>query len=288
MTALSLVVANVERLPSRVDDALRALRRELVDGDQVVWVDAAGVAGESLVADRVAALPGMGRGDLYRLGLQAARHELVAFTDSATCVEPGWRAAVIAAFAGGADMVGGPVLPGDVCSGVSAAGFLVEYGPHAVPPFVSATGDVAANNVAYRRSVLTSVVPPDAPVWKTVVNARLRERGTRPCVAAGMRVVVRKQYRWGDLVAGRVAAGRLYGAQRGGSWTVSRRSVAALGCAVLPLLAYCRLFRRVATDPLLRSALLRNAPLVLLAFSAWSVGEALGYLLGDGKAHATF
>ena len=288
MTALSVVIVNVERDRSSVDDALRALSREVVDGDQVVWVDAGGISCDLREADRVAAPSGLGRGDLYGLGLQVARHELVAFTDSATRLEPGWRSAAMAAFATGAGVVGGPVLPGDLRSTLDAAGFLVEYGPHAVPPFVSATGDVAANNVAYRRSVLVSVVPQGGAVWKTVVNGRLRERGTGPAVAPGMRVVVTKRYAWGDVGRGRVAAGRLYGAQRGASWSVTHRAAAALGCAALPFLAYGRLVRRVATEPALRRALVRSSPVVLLALTAWSMGEALGYLLGNGDRRATF
>ena len=284
MTGFSVVVANVCGDPAAVGPCLDALRREAAGGDQVVWVDAAGLVPDAAVDYVPAAVPA--RGPMYALGLAAARHPVVAFTDSATVFGPGWRHAATAALTAGAGAVGGPVLPGPRRSVADAAGFRGEYGPHAAPPFTSATGDVAANNVAYCRAVLAEVLAPGEPLWKSVVDGRLAGRGRRPALVTAMAATSTKAYRWRDLGPVRAAHGRLYGAQRARGWPWPRRVVAAAGCAVLPALAYARLAGRVARTPELRRLLLRATPLVLLALAAWSAGEAWGCLAGDpGEVH---
>jgi hypothetical protein len=95
-----------------------------------------------------------------------------------------------------------------------------------------------------------------------------------------MRVLSTKPYGWHDVLGARVGHGRLYGAQRSKTWSIGQRVVAAALCAGLPLLAYCRLTRRIRRVPTLRRMTLRIAPLVFLSLVLWSVGEAQGYLRG--------
>ena len=288
MTALSVVVANVLDQVSEVESALDALERELADGDQIVLVDAAGTAPQRPGVTYVRASPPPSRGGLYAAGLAASTHDLVAFSDSSTEPQPGWRRAAVAALVAGAGVVGGPVMPGHDRTLRTVAGFLVEYGPHAVAPFTNASGDVAANNVAYHRAVLDPVLGPGEPLWKNVVNGRLRARGSPPVLVPAMRVTSTKTYGWRDIVTGRAAHGRLYGAQRSASWTRARRVTAALACAGLPLVGHLRLVARTSGEQRLRTDLVRATPLVVLALLMWSVGEALGYLLGPGSAGDVF
>lgn len=282
MTGLSVVVAN--RMASGDDSlpALAALHRELdASSDQVVWADSAGLAPPaSGTPTRVVALPsGASRGECYARGLAAVRRPLVAFTDSSTVVQPGWREAAVATLEAGAGVVGGPVLPSSPESATSWAGFLVDYGFHAAPPYTNASGDVAGNNVAYRRELLPEGRP---AVWKSEINARLRARGVRPVVAPGMRVAALRRYGWRDLGPGRVGPGALFATQRGKAWPLAGRIGAAGACTVLPLLALSRLWRRVRHVSELRRALLRSLPAVALALVAWTVGEAAGYLFATG------
>ena len=282
MSALAVIVANVIDDAGSIDGSLDALRRELLPSDELMFVDAADVPERPGVTWIRAASPA--RGVLYAVGLAAARSPFVAFTDSATEVLPGWRDAAMKALSAGATVVGGPVLPPSPATPVSAAGFIVEYGPHASPPFSSASGDVAANNVAYRRAALEEVLAPGDDVWKTTVDASLHRRGERPTVAAGMRVLSTKSYGWHDILGRRLDHGRLYGAQRAATWSVAHRVAAAVGCAALPVLSYCRLARRIQRAPALRRMAIRVAPLILLSLVCWSAGEAQGYLLGPGQS----
>lgn len=286
MTAISIVVAEVDEDPAARRRALRALAREVRSGDDVLWVGRPAtdmdIPGFRLVA------PGSGasRGELYGRGLEAADRPLVAFTDSLTEVGVGWRAAAVDALDAGARVVGGPVRPGAGRSLRSRAGFLVEYGPHAAPPYTNERGDVSANNLAYERSTLGAVVAAGAPVWKTVVDGELAARGITPRLVPAMEVTSLKQYRVDDILSARAHHGRLYGAQRSCGWSPLRRATAAAGCAVLPALAYARLAGRAGRDPSLRTDLVLTTPLVVVALLAWSIGEAAGYVSGTEGRHA--
>lgn len=286
---LSIVVANAVSDPAVVAPSVAALAAESdPDRDQWLWVDRAGLdpsggGGDGFV--RVEAPAAAGRGDLYGLGLSLATAPVVAFTDSTTVFRPGWRRAVEAAFgtAGGdgvaVRVAGGPVLPVATRNPVAWAGFLLEYGPHAVPPYTSATGDVAGNNVAYARDALGPFE--GGPLWKTVANAVLRGQGIEPVVVPGMRVEVSRP-RWApSLTRGRSRSGCLYARQRAEGWRRRRRMARGLACVVLPPVLFLRLGRQVWHDRGLRSQFLLSAPLVAVGCAAWSAGEALGYLV-DG------
>lgn len=286
MTAISIVVAEVDDEPAAIAGAVRALTREAQPDDQVVWVGRARAGLEAAGFRVVTPRPGASRGDLYGCGLRVTDRPLVAFTDSLTEFGSGWRAAAVSALSEGASVVGGPVRPGSNRSLRSRAGFLVEYGPHAAPPFTNQQGDVAANNIAYRRAALDGVIAAGAPVWKTALDKALAERGIVPLIVPGMEVTGLKDYRWHDITRARAHHGRLYGAQRSSGWSRRRRLAAAAGCTVLPPLAYARLAARTVRDPALRVDLLVSTPLVFMALLAWSIGEAAGYVSGKEGAHA--
>lgn len=283
---LSVVVADATADRSAAQRCAAAIAGELRDHDEVVWLHRPGTTPPSDV--RPVEVAGGRRGRFYGAGLRRANGELVAFTDSVTEVGPGWRAAAVAALGAGAVAVGGPVLPGPGRSPRSLAGFLVEYGPHAAPPFTSATRDVAANNVAYERALLADVVGRDEELWKTQVDAELARRRCPLVVAEEMRVTSLKEYGWRQLGPDRAAHGRLYGAQRSRSWRTGRRTAMAAASVALPLLALARIARVAGRDPALRSAALPSAPFVLVGLVAWSIGEAAGYVLGDAGEAEVF
>lgn len=278
MTLLSVIVAAAPGLGDP-DRCASALLGELDPADEIVWV------GSSPPPPGIAfAIPPAagGRAGLYRAGLDRASHQLVAFTDTATLVQPGWRRAVGSALAAGAAAVGGPVLPERLQALRSFAGFTVEYGPHAAPPFSSASGDVAANNVAYDRRALDELLDQGEPMWKAVVDARLITSGRAPVIDDRMCVLSIKRYTWTDLVLGRAKHGRLYGAQQASAMSVPRRAFRGACCAALPFAAYGRLYRRLVVCQELRRRFALATPIVLMALTAWSVGEAAGFCTATG------
>lgn len=286
MTPLSVIVANTSPDPARGGRAVSALLEQLAPCDELVWADSAGVDPPPVSAI-VRAPHGAPRGELYARALALAGAELVAMTDSTSMVRPGWRTAAVSGLER-ADVVGGPVFSAPNPDRLTTAGFFVEYGPHSAPPYLSASGDVAANNVAYRRAALDAVLTPHEQVWKSVVNERLRARGSAPALVVEMQVESLKTYSWSDLLAHRAAHGRLYASQRAVGWTVPQRAVAAAACAALPLLSYWRLAHRMGQDRAQMAKLVAVTPLVLAAQVMWSAGEALGYIAGPARGTHVF
>lgn len=278
---LVIAVADVGATSGVARAALRSAMDQVDDDDAVLWLSASAPPGP--VSGWVRTAAGASRGDLCGEGLRWAMDGgmgAVAFTDSSTRLDPGWRAALDAELASGAVIVGGPVRPatlgGQRRTDRSWAGFLVDYGPHAIPPFRSATGDLSANNVAYLLRVVQT--RPTGAFWKSVVDPELRARGHRITVATGMVASSLRTYSARDLLARRTD-GRRYAAQIARHWSVSRRMVRLALCTSLPLVRLVRLVRRVRSDPELRSALRRSFALVACSEIAWSIGEAQGYAL---------
>ena len=281
---VSVVVANNLARVADVEATWRSLTTELAASDEVIWVDQAGLGRPLLPGPRVVAIDvpvGAGRGRCNALGLAAASHSLVAFTDSSTTMEPGWVDAAIAGLRHSC-AVGGPVLPGNGKRVRDWAGFFIDYATHAVPPYLSASRDVAGNNVAYRRACL-----PERPreLWKDRIDRQLSRLGERPRALSSMTVRSQRRYSWWDLTTGQVLAGASYGADRAATWSRLHRLCAAAGCVALPFLASVRIWLRVRRADQMRQHWAPALPLVLLARTAWAVGEAKGYLTnqGDGR-----
>jgi hypothetical protein len=259
MTTVSVVVADVETdgASAERERAVAALAREVGEvRGEIVYVEGA----PSPTRDEL--------GDRYGRGLARAGGTVVAFTDTNTIVAPGWHAAIVDAFEHGARVVGGPVRPAEPVSARSWAGFLLEYGPHARPPFRSVTGDVAANNVAYDAALLRSVVT--GAVWKHDVNRALAARGIHPVVATGMAVEVAKHYDSAFVHAQFANAVRYARA--------SDRNIArALACGLLPVVMLGRALRVVAPVRAWWVRTVLALPWLVVGCVAWSAGEAFGY-----------
>lgn len=285
--SLALVMADTGASEHVAAQALDAACAQLREGDGLAWVSdrrppvehAADAVWEHAPRDA-------SRGELYGLGLEWASSTAcgaVAFTDSGTQLDCGWRSALDHALARGADVIGGPVVPGSGArpaarrTNASWAGFLVEYAAHAVPPYVSASGDFSANNIGYRLELVARYR--GLPFWKSVVDRELRDEGHRLELAPSMIASSLRDYSSRDLTIGRWAAGRLYGSQIAPRWPARRRVLRALACLVLPAVRLLRLARSVHREPVLRSRLRRSAAVVAVAELAWSAGEACGYLL---------
>ena len=283
-SAVAFVVADTGTSADVAAQAWCAAHSQLQSADRIAWVSDRSVPnGTSAESAWQVAASGLSRGELYGLGLTWASTttcEIVAFTDSGTRLEPGWRGALEDALTGGADVVGGPVVPGWVSAPLgrdltSWAGFLAEYAPHAAPPYVSATGDFSANNVAYRLHLVSHLEGHE--LWKSVIDRSLRDAGCHLDLAEAMVAASIRPYSRRDLTRARAAAGRLHGGQAGATMSIGRRVLRVGACAVLPLVRLARVARAVRGDAVLSRALRRALLGLVVAEVAWSIGEAAGY-----------
>ena len=283
MTSLALVVADTGTPFDTAEHALDAASGQLDPADCIAWVSEREPPAVEKTPIWCAAPSGASRGDLYGVGLRWATTtncDVVAFTDSATKLEPEWRVALDDAMSRGAVVVGGPVRPGAregfPRTTASWAGFLAEYAVHAVPPYVSETGDLSANNVGYRLAAIGGAH--EGPFWKSVVDRELSAEGHALELVPDMTTTSLRSYCYRDLTIGRMAAGRLYGAQAGGASSLAHRLIRVAACAALPFVRLARIARTVRHDRPLASVFWRSLLLLVVAETAWSLGEAVGYL----------
>ncbi|HZU11824.1 MAG TPA: glycosyltransferase family 2 protein [Chloroflexota bacterium] len=164
---VSVVIVTRHR-PALLRQALAAVERQSWQHREIVVVDNAGTlpAPEGV---RLVRAPGVGLGEARRLGVEAARGEIIAFTDDDCRPDPGWIDALIAAFRSGAAGVQGKT--------VAARG---TPGSHAVQVLHR---DLLAQtcNMAYRRDALEKAggVDPAFQRWfeDTALAARVLRQG---------------------------------------------------------------------------------------------------------------
>jgi hypothetical protein len=289
---VGLVLAD---LGGDLESALDAATAAVDPGDVVVVVTAVtsaasdqGPLRDGVHVQRVPVPAGYDLGELYQAGLRALLEhngvDAIGFTGSLTRLAPGWRAGLIAGVSEHG-FVGGPVFPEtpDAAGGSTAsrrnrkswAGFLVEYAPHAVEPFVSRSGDFSANNVGYRADLIADFAY--SPFWKTSVDRRLHSAGHTSAFRDDMVAVSAATYTTRDLTSGRFVAGRRYARDLAPQLPVPILLLRLLGCAALPFIQALRLISECHRSRHLQAALTSAAGWVILALITWSAGEAAGF-----------
>jgi hypothetical protein len=167
----------------------------------------------------------------------------------------------------------------------AAAGFLADYGPFAAPVAPGPYADIPGHNSSYRRSVLLGLGDelPGLFAQEHRLHARLRADGHAITIAPGAVVRHVNVSRPGASVREALLAGRVFAASRAEGWPAARRAGYA---AAWPLITLLRLrrhaadARRIGQDARMPAVL----PALALRLGAHSLGEAAGYLRGEGRA----
>ena len=71
-------------------------------------------------------------------------------------------------------------------------------------------------------------------------------------------------------------------------WSVPRRWATAAAAVAVPALAFHRLRSAMRCDETLRRRFTSSAPVVLVAVTAWALGESVGYVSGTGSVDDVF
>ncbi|MGQ0537990.1 MAG: hypothetical protein ACT4R6_03510, partial [Gemmatimonadaceae bacterium] len=175
--------------------------------------------------------------------------------------------------------IGGAIDKATPDSAVAWAAFLLEYGRY-MPPITSGSAIALSDcNVSYKRSALAAI----EDVWREVfhetsVHAALLERGGSLARDASIVVTQSRRPEMGPFLAERFAHGRVFARIRAARQQPPRRVAQGLAAlAVAPLLV-ARALRQAWRRPDARASALRAIPQLVLAASAWSLGEAVGAL----------
>lgn len=294
--AISVVVAS-NRDRALLDACLESLVPQCSDARaELIVARAADNGGRELEALRacypgvivVGVGPGAGIPELRGTGMAAAHGRVVALTEDHCLPAADWVARMASHADDGADVVGGGMDNARQRRAVDWGAYFSEYG------FFDAhrTRDTAAGgvplltgaNVAYARAVTADVAAwMRSGDWENVVHARLAARGCTLRFDAAARVAQNRSYGFAAFCRDRYEHGRDYARTR---LAEERRGTAARAAMLatipaLPLLLTSRVARAAAR--VRPRAFLRALPATFAFLTAWSVGEAIGYLRGPAR-----
>jgi hypothetical protein len=289
MPRLSIIVATVDPWP-----AARACLDSLVgqSPDGSIEIIVADGNEHALPADqippRVRWLHAGGRSvfQLRALGLDAARGEIVAFTEDHCRVAPDWcrRLMELHDLYPAAGGIGGAVENGADGSNLDWVHFLIANGPF-MRPNRQGTSDAITGqaNVSFKRKILPLEFPGDG-VHQMQMNRELFDRGIelrmddRPVVwhiqSLGLIGTCLLHFHTGRCIAG-FRLPRLSG---GG------RLLRIAGCAILPAFLACRTAVTVLKKRRARFQLAGGLPFLILLVSCHAFGELAGYIAGPGDS----
>jgi Glycosyltransferase like family 2 len=286
-------VAGLQR--DRLRELLAALAAQTIAAEiEVVVVDTRPELGvpEPPAGLRVRTLPGgsLSFGEARAEAARAASAPIVAFLEDHCYPEPGWAAAVAAAYREPWASVGYAFENANPETRSSRIAHLAHYGEWESPQRGAATA-LPANNVSYRREVLLELGA-DLPAMLMAdfnLHAELRRRGqalaTEPAARARHENTVGLlEGCRGSLVYSRVVAAER---ARLAGWAGPRRllrAVAALGLS--PLARLGGLIAATRRRPARLLAVLAYLPAILAVYLSSALGESIGYARGVGPAAA--
>jgi glycosyltransferase involved in cell wall biosynthesis len=283
---LSVVVASVNGLPY-VDNCLASLADHCPHAEVVVadstddrtreelarrWPDV-----KLLTFSEPRTVP-----ELRAAGIFAASAPYVAVIEDHCLIRNGWARDIVEAHRAGASVVGGPIRNAAPRIRDWAA-FLFEYSGYLEPAAEGATLDLPGMNVSYDERAIGAIDDLlRAGKWESWLHERLLARGFVLYRKPSAVIEHAKDFGIREFSSQRFHYARAYAAMRGADLGGPKRLVYALGSpAIVPLLL-ARVARNVFGRKTARGRFAVSLPLLLLYCSITAIGEAAGYLAGDG------
>ncbi|MEP7224517.1 MAG: hypothetical protein ABI783_06135 [Actinomycetota bacterium] len=279
-SALSIVIGSNGAQDS-VETCLAALEPQL-DGDvEVIVCEPEASPGEvrrRFPSVRFLARKGALVPELWRDGIDEAQGELVALTISPMVPASDW-VATARRLATGTDGLGGAIEPTDGLRVRDWAEYLCRYARDMLPFEAHDCLDLPGDNAVYRMAALELVRESYRDgFWEPVVHRELHARGGR--LRHEPQLVVR-QGRSAGIAAfarQRLRHGRMYGHQRGETFSSARNVVGVLGAPLVPFLMTFRVVRHVLEKRRRRLRTLVALPLIFYFNLVWAAAEAKGHL----------
>ena len=262
-------------------DSVEAVERTLASLGScrvVVAYDPSRVDGSRLSCEAIAGPPGANAHRLRRIGLRLVSEPIVAFTEDSCILAPGWLEAWRIAFADPLLMAAtGPVEHLGGGTALDEAVFLCEYAPFLMSRVQ--TNRLAGNNFAVRASELDRSSP-------DIHESEVARSAGRVGFVAGASVLHARRYRLGPAIHDRLRFGFRYGRLRAASSSDLRRAFSvALGPGILAS-QIARLAWTLARKRRGGLSLALGGVFTPALLAAWSVGEWLGWVAGDGRPDA--
>jgi len=224
---------------------------------------------------------------LRAIGMAQASGDVVALTEDHCIADENWVEALTLSASGDADVVGGGMDNARRSRAVDWAAYFAEYGFFSPERPERAEGPplLTGANIAYKRHVIADVIGwAQDGEWENVAHTRLVARGSMLRFARTAAIYQNQSYSLAAFCTDRFEHGRDYARKRLAEDPNASRWFLLAASPLLPPLLTWRVARASARSRW--GTFLRALPATVLFLTAWSVGEAVGYLRGpsDGSA----
>ena len=158
--------------------------------------------------------------------------------------------------------------------------------------FAVPSGDIdslAGHNGCYRRDVLLTFGDRLPLMLKSerVLHYELSARGLRLRIDGDARLEHANIALFGSYLNHKWIGGRIFGGIRAGSWSPAKRLAYAAAAPLVPLMRLRRILSHLRRSPADYAALMPGIlPHVLIGLALHALGEAVGYLFGEGESSA--
>lgn len=243
-------------------------------------------AAAALARATVVECPLLPLGQARAMAMRAATAPIVVLGETHAFPAPDWAERLVQSHDGPWQAVSPGMENGNPGSARSWSGFLMDYGRWLAELPSGEIAEPPAYNASWKRATLVALgdrlplmLEPGGPM-----DPQFVARGFYHDPAA--RVAHLNVARPGAWAAERYWGGRLFGARRCRDWSLLRRLLYFGGSVLVPVLRFIR-----TRDTIARARSVRELPRGTVAAVAggsvlWAVGEAMGYIAGEGEAEA--
>ena len=218
---------------------------------------------------------------LWANGIREARGDWVALTTAQCIPAADWVQRLLTLDRTGRVAVGGALANDEAASALNWAIYFLRYSAFMPQGTAGIRDEIAADNALYNRAAILRY--PDllaGGFWEPSFHAKFRAGGD--VLAFDPTLIVEHH----GLVTGpafaqqRFAHGCEYGRARSRGQSAWRKVALLVASPMVPLVLWFRIRSRIAYDGNYSGKFRKAAPWLIVLILAWSLGEALGYVIG--------
>jgi glycosyltransferase involved in cell wall biosynthesis len=222
---------------------------------------------------------------LRRLGVEAARGEIVAIIEEHCLAKEDWLATLATAFTPEYVAVGGPVFHCNYRRLRDWVTYFLEYRSYLPPWPDGSTTSLNGANLAYRREVLLANLKLlDQSYWEAMLHPKLLAEGARFRSVPAMVVYHRGPFDYFYYLRQRYLFSRAFAGSRRATLSPSQRAAYLAAAPAVPFLLLARMGARVWQKRCRVDKFMYSLPLLMPALGIYVFGEFMGYAFGPGKA----
>ncbi len=216
---------------------------------------------------------------LWEIGIQQARGEIVATTTAHFVPEKDWIPQILKAHEKAFAGIGGAIENEAGGGVVSRAIYFCRYSAYMLPFEERRVKDFAADNASYKRAVLEKYEAERRNgFWEAAIHEQMIADGHELSLNPGIVVRHHKSFSFAGFMEQRFFHGRQYGTDRAKHFSTMRRLAYAVMSPLIPFIYLSRMTRRVMDRKKNITLYLSALPVITAFLVSWSAGELLGYL----------